>query len=327
MAIAIAATLVAGCGIDATGPRDLSPTLRKQSTATESTVTIWDEYGTSYTLDPSALEIRVSTGVVIELYPEDLEPAATAFVAIHDGDALLTGTQNTPPPPPPPSECGQEKCPATGDMNVVVGGFSLNAPAALGINIGADPGAKGGFPKWNGKTYPTSIILKPSRQNTDRRAGLMGPGLSQSMVTGSDFSPYLALDGWNCSQIYGAIVGSFPEYLSSRLNVLSVVGTAAAASTTLEGGRPTVKRPSIPDLALQLIPAASAALTNKTAMAFMVTMYNSYGCQRIFAGGFNGGSLGGGLRLVCTQQTWIISFDAGKTWQDVKVSVCEFRLS
>ena len=324
---ALVAAFLTGCATDATAPTDPSPTFRKQSTATASTITIWAENGDAYTLDPSALEIRASNGVAIELYPEDLPAAVTAFVAIHDGDALLTSTQNSPPPPPSPSECGLEKCPATGDMNVMVGGFSVSATPALSVSPPADPGPKGRFPKWNGKTYPTSIILKRSHSPPERNIGRMQTDLAPSVITGLEISPYLVVNGWNCSQIYGAIVGSFPTYLASRLDAVTLLGAVAASAARFENGRLVVKRPNVERLLVQLGAAATSAMIDKTAMAFMVTMYNSYGCHQIFVGGFNGGSLGGGLRLVCSPQTWIISGDGGSTWQEVKVSLCEFRLA
>lgn len=267
-----------------------------------SEITVHHTDGTSFTLNAGAREVRVSTGIVIKLSPEQTAEIATAFRATTIGDPLAGEIDRTPPPP---SGCGPES-----------GGVcesalpSIDGPSVLVRQVSKSAKTK------PGKTFGLGPLsyTKPRSKPSSTESSNIG------IASTSDY-------GWppSCLDMAREMFAMTPRYRATRNSVLNTLKEIASTTFELDDyGRPTVRLPNLPTLAYTLMNQMADESDAFIQMQYWAGMYTGYGCTANNWPDAGGGGGGGGLTLECHNEGWEISYDGGRTWHPIEVSVCQY---
>ncbi|MFL5580809.1 MAG: hypothetical protein ACJ8AO_10575 [Gemmatimonadaceae bacterium] len=307
---------LAGCADDGptspTRARRAPPTAPLASFASAvgaGTVTVYDDYGVAYTLDPARAEIRSSDGYIFELTASDLANATTAFVGAYEGDRAA-GTLAAAPPPTTSTDCelGLSTCDHQWDASDGGGSPFVPEEGAASSTVPA----------------PSGVLI--------RRSDAAAPGAPLAAAPDADLGAApLYLAGGSCQDIAGAIYDATAHHRATRDGVLNVLKGAAAVNVTAVSYGIRIRLANIQGVAFKLEVAAHDQLVATTQLNILATMYASYGC---WTGSWGGGTVGGTsvaapsiITKVCHSETWEISFDSGNTWNTQEIQVCEYRMS
>lgn len=270
--------------MDSLSPPTVAPPASLHSFSSELTrnatvATLWDEYGTSYTLDLSQQEIRLSDGRWIALSLEETASAANLFQDIADVDAMANSWVSAPPPAgcqPPDGGCVEPTL--AGESGDVMGIVTFQV-------TGIDSQTRQGGPGSSKAARGTRTLAIPTR--TPR----------------PDDGVTLMTDGFTCQDIYQAAMSRVQPYHQSRIGALSWLSISAKV-----GGAVGV---FVTGQAL-----TANALMWKLEYGVMGTLYASQGCGNLNAtgsGGFFSGTSGGSTVYVCHTYYWAITFSNGTT--------------
>lgn len=273
------------------------------------TITVYDDYGVGYTLDPARAEIRSSDGYIFELTASDLANATTAFVGAYEGDRAAS-TLAAAPPPPTSTDCELGLSTCDHQWDVSDGGASPFVPEE-GAESSTAPS-------------PSGVLI--------RRSDAGAPGAPLAAAPDADLGAApLYLAGGSCQDIAGAIYDATVNHRATRDGVLNVLKGAAAVTVTSVSYGIRIRLANIQGLAFKLEVAAHDQLVATTQLNVLATLYASYGC---WTGSWGSGTVGGTsvaapstISKVCHTETWEISFDGGNTWSKQEVQVCEYRMS
>lgn len=268
------------------------------SSVSGSTVTISDDDGTSYTLDVPAQEIRVSTGVVIHLPPEQVTGYADGFAAVVIGDSLANQIGAAPPPEAGDGHggpCGWNPC------------DSRPSPS-IGIN-----GAMG---------QASAAALQPSGLRATQTIPVVNfaPALDEIITDSGPFS---------CAEIAENIMASQYVYRGSRVTVFGAI--KAGIITALAGYAPGIT--TIDPLAWLIAIGAdvnTAMVGNMhdlLTLRINVAMYRMNYCSQTYytSGPLTSIILGGGLVYSCHSEYQTIALAQG-SWSGW-VSVCAYQMT
>jgi hypothetical protein len=271
----------------------LPPSRNYASTVSGSTVTIVDEYdGESYTLNTETREItRSSDGAVLELDAEQAAAAATAFYGDAVADAVLNDFNLVCSPENP---CGD----------------------AMGGTLGDESG------------FTLTKESEASRTHRGTRFGVSPLG-SPPMGPFKSAKSFDLMSGGMCSDIINSVFQGRLDYSAQRTDFIKdgfIYGVLVAGGAVTRRVLPwgTIG-------AARFMDKIAVSQDRRIAISILGWMWNSYYCgsQPVTAGpvirSFGGGSFGSGSGyLACHTETWLISFDGGKTSSRVSVEVCEF---
>ncbi len=268
--IAIVGAALVGCGDPTILMRpQLHPNSARSliSSVNGSTISISDDDGTSYTLDVDAREIRVSTGVVINLRQEDLAMYASGFMDIVIGDSL-SNQINTLPPPEGEGHggpCGWNPCDSRPAPSIQISGV-------------ATPSVQTSVPPFGARAGLTVPVLNP------------GSGLQDIIVDAGPFS---------CAEIAENIMVSHYVYRGSRPTLFGVFRSGVAAAAPFVTGIEAISWMIAvgADINTAMIVNAGDRLT----LQINVAMYRMSYCSETYhtAGPLPSFSLGGGLTYAC----------------------------
>lgn len=300
---------LAGCADDGPtspatprAPRTPVPLASTSSDTDGATVTLWDDYGTGYTLDPVRSEIRVTNGYVIELTSDELADALNAFQAAHESDRAANTFAYAASPTDPYCDLGREMCEWHLD-------YSLGAPGTAplpgdGAGVVAPPAAGFVFAR------ATAGELAPSLPGPDGGAGPLYPTY------------------WSCADIATAIYDATARHRTTRRNITSVLAGAITLRASVQDGQLRFNLASLSGIAWKLELAAYDQVTSSTQLSILASLYNAYGCW-----GSPWGSAGvntATMRLtptvekVCHTETWMMHRDGEESYIWVNVQVCEY---
>jgi hypothetical protein len=267
------------------------------SSVNGSTISILDDDGTSYTLDVPAQEIRVSTGVVIHLPPEQMPDYANGFMNIVVGDSLANQIGAAPPPEAGDGHggpCGWNPCdsrpsPSVG-LNRVAG---QSAPAAV-----------------------QPLGLRPSKTILGLNSA---PSLDEIIADSGPFS---------CAEIAENIMVSQYVYRGSRPTVLGVIkgGIAAALAGYLPGVTEIEPLAWMIAVGADINTAMVGNMHDLLTLRINVAMYRMNYCSQTYysSGPLPSFDLGGGLTYDCHSEYQTIQLAAG-SWSGW-VSVCAYKM-
>ena len=256
-------------------------------------VTIFDELdGESYTLNTDTREItRGSDGAILGLDAQQTAAAATAFYGDAIADAVLNDFSNVCSPENP---CGEP-------MSGTVDGSS-------------------GF-----------VLTKESedtRTHRGNRFGVSPIGSPSVKPFRSSSKSFDLMSGGTCSDIINAVFQGRLDYSAHRTDF---VRDGFIYGVLVAGG--AVTRRILPWGTLgaaRFMDKIAVSQDRRIAVSILGWMWNSYYCgsQQVTAGpvirSFGGSYAGTGSYLACHSESWLISFDGGKTSSRVSVEVCEY---
>ena len=272
----------------------LPPPSNYASYVSGSVVTIIDDLdGESYTLNTDTREItRGSDGAILELDAEQTAAAASAFYGDAIADAVLNDFSTVCSPENP---CGDAM------------GGTLDGASGLTLT-------------------KESEDTRTHRGNRFGALPIGNPPLKSFKSSGKTFD---LMSGAICSDIINAVFQGRLDYSAQRTDFVKdgfVYGVLVAGSAISRRVLPwgTIG-------AARFIQKIAISQDRRIAVSILGWMWNSYYCgsQQVTAGpvfrsfGGNGGGGTGGY-ISCHTESWLISFDAGKTFSRVSVDVCEF---
>jgi hypothetical protein len=274
----------------------LPPPRGLTSTINGSSITIFEEgFGDAYTLNLETHEItRSSDGAILELDPEQTAAAATAFYGNTVADAILN------------------------DFGTVC---SPEHPCADAMGTPVDG------------TEPGFILTKESESDRNHRGTFFGPSLVGTLPQKPFRSSRQSFDlmtGGICDDIVNAVFQNKLEYASNRTSFIRdgfvqgvLVGAGAVTRKALPPGTFAAAR---------FMQQIAEAAERRVAISVLGWMWNSYYCssQPVTAGpvirSFGGGYTSDTGYLSCHSESWLISFDGGKTYSRINVEVCDYTM-
>jgi len=130
-----------------------------------------------------------------------------------------------------------------------------------------------------------------------------------------------------CADVVNAVLPSVSDYKSVRTRFVHHI-VEGAVSEIVNGVQGKVIRPGS-GVAIAVETAIADHYYVRVSMGVLALYWNAYNCgsKHVTAGPFiRTGSGGGGGALVCHYETWEISFDGGRTWSNINVTVCEYQV-
>lgn len=270
-------------------------------------MTIADDVGNVFYLDMADETIHFNNGPSVALSVEQTALAANAFGLVVNADAQAALVQ---PPPPEEEEClpgmkpGEPGCYM--DQSIPI--FGDPTPLTTSLN-GGD----------SSQTSSRVVVRRRTADSSLRDNGTseLGPSL-------------LFYDGYSCREIARAMWEAKDRYRTRRtgfFNTLIAIVVSKPLEMTAKG--PRIVLPNHYNAAVALQMAAAEKATAALDLRILGAMYTMNGCWNTPWPDYSAPSSGGGshthLNLVCRNEEWEISYDGGRTWQSVQVSVCEYE--
>jgi hypothetical protein len=317
---AVLAVLLSGCsesnapptGAGAVGVPTSSSRLLSYQSEDGTTLSVVDERsGRRYSLSLVTNEFRrESDGMTVVLPPDVTDSVATALATLIRNDPSIESLESLSPPGTPGGGCtGMPGDPCAASLPQTGLGFPL-------------------IVQWAGSN---PVIATP----TDPTGGVSGGGKrgrgSRTVAQPVHASDFLAGDV--CTNIINAALPQTIDYRGKRTSALDGVfeygasqGWNAATKNYLVRGSATI---------VKLLTADAEVKMAGVAVGFLRGMWNDYGCssQRVVAGPFYHSAAGGDYsasspamthNFTCADETWQISWDNGRHFEPIKVSVCQF---